>query len=68
MSREEFEKFRHLVLQDSLLQEELRGFVERAEFVNRVVELGMSHGFEFTADDVEDAIKVNRRAWIERWI
>lgn len=68
MSQESFEQFRDLVLEDLSLQEKLRGFVERDVFVLRVVEAGAALGFEFTVEDVREAMNANRRAWIERWI
>ncbi|HEY0426268.1 MAG TPA: Nif11-like leader peptide family natural product precursor [Pyrinomonadaceae bacterium] len=68
MSQENFEKFRQIVLEDLPLQESLRGFTERDEFVARVVETGAARGIEFTAEDVWEAMRENRRVWIERWI
>jgi hypothetical protein len=67
MSSEEFEKFRTLVLQDEALQKILRE-AHPDEFVSAVIETGKQNGFLFSAQDVEDAMQANRRAWIERWI
>jgi hypothetical protein len=33
-----------------------------------VVETGLSRGFEFSADDVREAIRAGHRVWLERWI
>jgi predicted ribosomally synthesized peptide with nif11-like leader len=68
MSQENFERFRQIVLEDLSLQERLRAIEEREPFVSRVVEMGAECGIEFTAEDVREAIRANRRAWIERWI
>jgi EAL domain-containing protein (putative c-di-GMP-specific phosphodiesterase class I) len=67
MPSEEFEKFRTLVLRDMSLQKMLNEAGDR-EFVSTVVETGKQNGFLFSAEDVEEAMQANRRAWIERWI
>ncbi|HEX9960431.1 MAG TPA: Nif11-like leader peptide family natural product precursor, partial [Pyrinomonadaceae bacterium] len=68
MSEENFERFRQIVLRDLSLQERLREIVERPAFVQKIVELGAEFGCEITTGDVEEAMRRNRRAWIERWI
>ena len=68
MSQEEFEQFRNVVLEDLPLQKRLRNFTRHDRFIRRVVRLGAERGFEFTADEVLEAINASRRAWIERWI
>jgi len=68
MSQESFEQFRNVVLEDLSLQERLRVFTERDEFIASVVESGAERGFQFTAEDVSEAMNANRRGWIERWI
>ena len=68
MSQEQFEQFRNVVLEDLTLQRELQSFTGRDEFIARAVEAGAALGFEFTADEVTEAINAARRAWIERWI
>lgn len=68
MSQEQFEQFRSIVLEDLSLQKKLRAFTEREEFVARVVAAGAESGFRFTAEDVTEAMRAARRAWIERWI
>jgi hypothetical protein len=57
MSENKFEEFRQLVLLEESLQKELRGLTDRKEFVNRMVELGAAHGYQFTAQDVEEALR-----------
>ena len=68
MSQEQFEQFRNVVLEDVSLQKRLRNFTRYDRFIARVVRLGAERGFEFTADDVLEAINASRRSWIERWI
>ena len=63
-----FEKFRELVLRDASLQETLRQPSRDDVFIEAVVRLGAERGFGFTADDVRDAMRLSRRAWLERWI
>lgn len=54
---EEFDKFRDLVRGDVALQEELLAVTERELFISRVTALGQSHGFTFTAGDVNSALE-----------
>jgi Cdc6-like AAA superfamily ATPase len=68
MSQENFERFRQLVLRDLSLQERLREIDERAVFIQQVVELSLESGYEITTAEVEEALRRNRRAWLERWI
>ncbi|MGB7924193.1 MAG: Nif11-like leader peptide family natural product precursor [Pyrinomonadaceae bacterium] len=68
MSRESFEQFRQLVLQDTVLQERLRETVDRETFVHLVVRLGEERGYAFTALDVEAAMRASQQAWLLRWI
>ena len=68
MSSENFEKLRHVVLGDSSLQKELRHIAEREAFICRVVEIGVERGLPFGKEDVSQALRDNRRVWIERWI
>jgi Nif11 domain len=68
MLENSFEKFRELVLCDATLQETLRVPTRDDAFIEMVVRLGAERGFGFTADEVRDAMRANRRAWLERWI
>ncbi len=62
-----FDRLYHLVLQDVLLQEELREITDGATFVRQVVALGETHGYRFSAADVSVAMQTQRRAWNARW-
>ena len=68
MPSSSFEQFRQIVFDDVELQRELRDIVDTNEFIARVVELGTGKGFDFTAEDVVQAMNEGRRAWIERSI
>jgi predicted ribosomally synthesized peptide with nif11-like leader len=68
MSQKQFEQFRQVVLEDLSLQKQLRKFIRRDRFVDRVVKLGTERGFQFTAQDVREAMSECRRNWLERWI
>jgi hypothetical protein len=67
-SQARFARFRALVLDDPALVEALWP-IERADaFVDRVVDLGHRHGFPFTGQEVEAAMRVGSRAGAGRWI
>lgn len=68
MSQAEFERFRQVVLADKLLQERLRSVADRDAFSALVVESAAELGFALTVDDVTEAVRDGRRAWIERRI
>lgn len=68
MSREDFEKFRLLVLRDFSLQEQFRSFTDTNELIAQIIEIGGKRGFQITTEDVEEAMRANSRLWIERWI
>jgi len=68
MSQESLEQFRELVLRDLALQEKLRDIADQAVFLTVVVQLGAQRGYDFTAQEVEAALRASQRAWIERWL
>lgn len=61
-------RFRQHVLTDRQLQEQLRGMTDLQEFISSVVCRGKERGFEFTCEDVKEALTAGRRSWIERGI
>lgn len=63
----DFELFHELVLTDTALQSELQAIVDLPAFLQAVVRLGREHGFTFGEEAVEEAIRRNRQAWMERW-
>ncbi len=68
MSQSALAEFRQFVFTNEHLQQELRQLEDRAEFIESVVRFGKENGFEFSAEDVEESLRLNRREWIERWI
>lgn len=61
-------RFRKYVLTDRQLQEKLREMTDMKEFISLVVRSGNESGFEFTDEEVKEAMNAGRRAWIERGI
>lgn len=68
MSEDDFEQFRQMVLQQKNLQEKLSVISDKEEFYKSVMELGRENGFDFTIENIREALMKNQRAWIERWI
>ena len=67
-SAEELDAFHRHVLTSPTLQARLQAEQDLHGFVPLVVELGAASGFTFSAEDVRDAIRENRRRWVERWV
>lgn len=68
MSEEKLSEFRGIVFFDESLQEKLRETDDRQEFIRLIVESGRERDCEFTAEEVENALRDGRRVWIERWL
>jgi Nif11 domain len=62
------ERFRQLVLADRSLFEQLRQTADLDGFVALAVRLGAEQGCVFTEQEVREAVRAWRRAWLERWI
>ena len=67
-SPEALDRFCNLVFEDFALQGRLRQVIDRELFVDLVVRLGEEHALTFNAKDVDEALRANRRAWLERWL
>jgi hypothetical protein len=67
-TRSGFEKFRQMVFDDPALQTELLQTQDTKDFIALALRLGGGHGCDFTAGDVDAALRAARRAQIERWI
>ena len=63
-----FDAFRQLVLSDAALQEELVGVPDEKSLFDKVLALGQERGYCFSAQDLENAVRANRRGWLERWL
>jgi hypothetical protein len=67
-SREEFERFYHLVMADSQLQVELRSIPDWPAFVAAALVAAARHGLELTEEAVTAARKESLRTWRGRWV
>jgi Aspartyl/Asparaginyl beta-hydroxylase len=67
-SPEEFERFREAVLCNLKLQQRLRETDDRESFIRLLVGVGRQLDYYFTAADVDNALRAEQQAWIERWI
>ncbi len=67
-SPEALAQFRESVLQNLDLQRQMRDISGRERFIKLVVTLGEKAGFHFAAADVEEAMRVERKLLLERWI
>lgn len=65
---EDFEELRRIVLQDSALQKELQKISDHEEFVAKVVEIACAKSLNVENEDILEAMRENRRVWVERWI
>ena len=68
MLQKGFDDFRNLVLQDPVLQDEMKEITDFGLFTELIVKLGHERGYNFAALEVEVAVNASRRAWFERWI
>ena len=68
MTLQNLDQFRELVLREPSLQARLRESLELRGFLDLMVREGKERGFDFTAEEVSQALSANRRAWLERWI
>jgi Aspartyl/Asparaginyl beta-hydroxylase/Nif11 domain len=67
-SPEALTRFRQAVLCDRDLQHRLRQTADRESFIRLVVAVGRKRGFHFAPADVEEALRLAQRRWLERWI
>jgi hypothetical protein len=65
---EELNLFRHVVLCDQDLQEQLRETPDKESFLDLMITLGHARGYQFSIADVEAALLAAHRTWLERWI
>jgi hypothetical protein len=63
-----FEEIRRIVMEEPQLIAAFSAAATDAELFARVVALGNERGLEVTAVELEDIVRVNRRAWLERWL
>lgn len=58
MSKESLNRFCQRMMQDAALQEQFMQFSNPANSVQRLVQMGVEHGYSFTLDEVELAVSV----------
>ena len=64
-----FEAFlRQLVVSDPALQAVLLPSSDERSLFDRAMALGRERGYEFSETDMEEAVRINRRGWLERWL
>jgi hypothetical protein len=68
LSREQWARFRDLVIADPSLQADLQRHTELPPFIADIVRLAATHGLVVDETDVQDALNAARRSWLERWI
>ena len=68
MSLQSLDQFRQLVLREPSLQARLREPLELSSFLDLMVRESKERGFDFTAEEVQQAATASRRTWLERWI
>jgi len=66
MSAADLQRFRSIVLADLGLQRELRGCLDRVEFVALVLERAREHGCAIEHADIDAAFAASARNWITR--
>jgi hypothetical protein len=63
-----FEEIRRIVMEEPQLMAAFSTPATDAELFARVIALGRERGLEVTAVELEDIVRANRRAWLERWL
>jgi hypothetical protein len=67
-ARENLRRFGELVLRDADLQRRLRTApADSRAFLPLLVGLGATHGFHFSTEHVQAAIREGRDAWLRKW-
>jgi hypothetical protein len=67
MYSDALEQFCQLVLRNQDLQRQLRETPDQRAFTERMLALGVAHGFLFSAAEIEARLRAARQAWLERW-
>jgi hypothetical protein len=65
---QDFDRFYNLVISEPALMEKLRAAPGRDAFKALAVELGRTHGLNFTEAEVQLALDGAKRTWLERRI
>lgn len=68
MALSPLDQFRAAVLDDAVLQQDLRQCDGRAAFVARVIEQARERGLSLEFSDIEAALDASGRAWTLSWM
>jgi hypothetical protein len=68
MAQTALAEFQALVLQDDDLQQDLRGRLDREDFVQRVLERARERGLAVGRAEVEAALNASMQSWLMRWL
>ena len=68
MAQTALAEFQALVLQDDDLQHDLRGRLDREDFVTRVLERARERGLAVERAEVEAALNASMQSWLMRWL
>ena len=60
--------FQALVLRDDDLQRDLRGRLDREDFVQRVLECARERGLAVERAEVQAALNTAMQSWLMRWL
>ena len=68
MAQTALAEFQALVLQDDDLQRDLRGRLDREDFVQRVLECARERGLAVERAEVQAALNTAMQSWLMRWL
>jgi|KBSSwiS6_1023812.scaffolds.fasta_scaffold59015_2 hypothetical protein len=68
MAQTALAEFQALALQDDDLQHDLRGRLDREDFVTRVLERARERGLAVERAEVEAALNASMQSWLMRWL
>ena len=68
MAQTALAEFQALVLQDDDLQRDLRGRLDREDFVQRVLERARERGLAVERTEVEGTLNATMQSWLMRWL
>jgi Nif11 domain len=65
---DKFDEFRSIVYEDRNLQRRLLAEAEVEPFLELLIAAAQERGFDFTSEEVREALQEARRSWFERYI
>lgn len=64
MAQNRLEQFRHIILQDAKIQDQLKGAADQASFLKLMTQIAEKLGFNFTAEEILSALTVDQSAGV----